>query len=378
MNCSQMNEKMTDCVIIGGGIIGMLTAHQLALQGVRIHLLERQTSAQESSWAGGGILSPLYPWRYDDAVTALANWSQREYQTLCANLEAQTGIDPEWIESGLLMLDCTEADKALPWAAKHHHRIEQLNPTAITALEPALQFGTHALYMPAIAQLRNPRLLHALRNKLIALGVRIENECAVTRLDIRNHRIHGVVTHQHTIACQQAVIAMGSWSPQLLTPHGIDIDIRPVRGQMLLFRAKPGQLRHIVMSEGKYLIPRRDGRILAGSTVEFSGYDKTTTQAAYDSLHQAACAMLPALAATPVERHWAGLRPGAARGIPYIGPIATIAGLYINAGHFRNGVVTGLASAQLLCDLMLNQPPIIDPAPYQVAGRQPGSDTDWI
>lgn len=368
---------MTDFLIIGGGIIGMLTAHELVVNGAKVRLIERNAKAQESSWAGGGILSPLYPWRYDAAVNALAGWSQREYPALCQTLHTSTGIDPEWTQSGLIMLDELD-DTISDWATRHHARLEQPDLTQLARLEPALAVqSADALYMPEIAQVRNPRLLQALRRRLVQLGVDIDTETVVTSLLIDHDRVHGVQLDSDQACAEHVIIAMGSWSPQLLAPLGIDIDIRPVRGQMLLYRAPAGLLRHMVMANGKYLIPRRDGRILAGSTVEFTGYEKLTTNAAHDELHQAACALVPALRDAPIEQHWAGLRPGAARGIPYIGPLP-IEGLWINAGHFRNGVVTGLASARLLCNQLLSQPTIVDPTPYHPTERPPSQEKDWI
>lgn len=369
---------MTDYLIIGSGIIGMMTAYELANQGAAVRLVDRNPKAQESSWAGGGILSPLYPWRYDPAVNALASWSQHEYPALCQALQASTGIDPEWTQSGLIMLDQLNLGPITEWATAQHARLEYPDHSRLAKLEPALAATqSPALYMPKIAQVRNPRLLQALRRRLVQLGVEFDTDTTATALLVKNDQVQGVQFGREPVHARHVIIAMGSWSPQLLAPLGIAIDIRPVRGQMLLYRAEPGFLRHIVMSDGKYLIPRRDGRILAGSTVEFAGYEKHITAAAREQLHQVACTLVPALADTPIEQHWAGLRPGAAKGIPYIGPLG-IEGLWINAGHFRNGVVTGLASARLLSNLLLNQPTIIDPAPYHPIGRAPSQDQDWI
>jgi glycine oxidase len=133
---------------------------------------------------------------------------------------------------------------------------------------------------------------------------------------------------------------------------------------MVLFKSSPEVLKHIVLDQGRYLIPRRDGRILMGSTVERVGFDKRTTKAAREELVAAAIARVPALKYAELERHWAGLRPGSPDGIPYIGPHPEVGGLFVNTGHYRNGVVMGLASAQLAANLMLDQPPVVDPEPY--------------
>ncbi len=133
---------------------------------------------------------------------------------------------------------------------------------------------------------------------------------------------------------------------------------------MILFYGKPGQISHINLYRERYLIPRRDGRLLFGSTVEQSGFIKTTTAEAKEALYRAAFALFPVLKRTPIQDHWAGLRPGSPSGIPYIGAHPAVTGLYVNAGHFRNGLATAPASARLVVDLVLGRPPILDSSHY--------------
>jgi glycine oxidase len=136
---------------------------------------------------------------------------------------------------------------------------------------------------------------------------------------------------------------------------------------MIVFRGQPGLLSRVVVWQGHYLIPRRDGHILAGSTIEYVGFDKSTTTEALEELRDIAHTLAPALKLLPVKYQWAGLRPGSPQGIPYIGRLSHLKGLYVNAGHFRNGIVTGPASARLLVDILLEREPILDPAPYTLA-----------
>ena len=162
------------------------------------------------------------------------------------------------------------------------------------------------------------------------------------------------------------VVAGGAWSQQLLQAHGITIKVEPVRGQMLLFKTEPGRLRHIILGDGHYAIPRRDGHILVGSTLEYVGFDRRTTAAARTLLLDFVRRYLPDLLDCGPINHWSGLRPGTIQGIPYIGGVPGIDGLYVNAGHFRNGVVIGLASARLLRGIITSTGVIedIDPSPY--------------
>ena len=143
---------MADGLVVGGGLIGMLTARELAAAGMPVTLLERGVTGREASWAGGGILSPLYPWRYADAVTALATWSQSHYAALAAELLDETGIDPEWTPSGLLILDGEEQEVALSWAARCDSVMERIDAAGLARLEPRLgEVPASALWLPAVA-----------------------------------------------------------------------------------------------------------------------------------------------------------------------------------------------------------------------------------
>lgn len=356
---------MTDYLVIGGGVIGMLTARELRRAGGAVTLIERGELGRESSWAGGGILSPLHPWRAPEPVTALADWGQRQYRALAQELLHETGVDPEWTLSGLLVLDSAEYAAARAWAGRVGARLELLEHQALHACAPALAADIEsALWMPDIAQVRSPRLVRALRESLLLSGVVIREHTEVTDLLHQDRHMIGVDTPQDRIVAEQVVLAGGAWSEELLKRTGLHLPIAPVRGQMIVFKAVPGLLAHIIVKQERYLIPRRDGHILAGSTVEHCGFDRTTTLAAREELQAAALALVPALAQYPVAYQWAGLRPGSPTGVPFIGPHPELAGLYVNAGHFRNGLVLAPASARLLADLLLKRTPIIDPAPY--------------
>lgn len=360
------SNRHFDCLVVGGGLIGMLSARELARAGLVVGLVERGGTGRESTWAGGGILSPLYPWRYPDSVTALATWSQARYAALAQELKAESGIDPEFQQNGLLILDTEETAQAQKWAANWQRSLELVAADKITQLEPALgDVPPRALWMPQVAQMRNPRLAQALRKSIENLGVTLFEHTPVKGLVLGETGVHGVLTtEQSEINADRVVIAGGAWSALLLETIDMNLPIKPVRGQMILYRAEPGVVQRIVLSRDRYVIPRRDGRILVGSTLEDVGFDKATTRMAMQELEAEARRLIPALANYQIEHHWAGLRPGSPQGIPYILQHPRIAGLYINTGHFRNGVVLGPASARLLADILLQRESILDPAPY--------------
>lgn len=356
---------MQHTIIIGGGVIGMLTALELVRSGCRVTLFERGQTGRESSWAGGGIVSPLFPWRYLDSVTRLASLSQATYPQLTSEIATAAGIDPEYTESGMIVVAPDETGTACAWAERHGRAVHVIDAQAFRRLEPeAATPADEALWMPTVGQVRNPRLVKALRAWLQRLGATLHDEDRVDGLLHDGGRCRGVRTAGGDHTADAVIVCAGAWSQELLAGLPSPPAIEPVRGQMLLFRAPAGTITRMVLEKNRYVIPRRDGRTLFGSTIEHAGFEKRTTEAAREELYAIATARFPVLSDCPVEAHWAGLRPSSPAGVPYIGPHPQIAGLFVNSGHFRNGIVLGPASARLAADLVLGREPIVDPAPY--------------
>ncbi len=354
-------------IVVGGGLMGMLSARELALSGVRVALFERRAMGQESSWAGGGILSPLYPWRYPAAVNDLARWSQEAYPELLARLHRETGIDPEYVPSGLLMLDADQQAAGREWARAYPTPLRLLDAAELRVEEPELAPDwRQGCLFPELGQVRNPRLAAAVRADLLRLGVSLHEQTPVESLLLRAGRVRGVRAGGRDWHVPQVVLAGGAWSAGLLDASLSTPPVRPVRGQMMLYRIAAGRIRHIVLHGGHYVIPRRDGHLLVGSTLEEVGFDKQVTDEARAELTAWAGELFPFLRGESPVKHWAGLRPGSPQGIPCIAEHPEVTGLFINAGHYRNGVVMGPASARLLADLMLGRKPILDPAPFHL------------
>lgn len=358
-------------IVVGGGVIGLLSAYGLASAGCSVTLLESTETGNEASWAGGGIVSPLYPWRYSPAITALAQWSQDYYPQLGATLYEQTGIDPEVFETGLYWLDLEDENEALAWAERQGRPMRRVDMDQVHAAVPSLGRGfSRAVYMPGVANVRNPRMLQALRRVLAQqTNVTIIEHCPVTGFIREGDRVVGVQTAQGEMRAERVVLAAGAWSGDLLATLGLELPVKPMKGQMILFKCAEGFLPSMVLAKRRYAIPRKDGHILVGSTLENVGFDKSTTAEALESLRATAIDLLPDLADAEVVKHWAGLRPASPEGIPYIGPVPGYDGLWLNCGHFRNGLVLAPASCQLLADLMLDRAPCIDSKPYAPVGR---------
>jgi glycine oxidase len=359
---------MKDVIIVGGGIIGMLTTRFLHQAGLDVMLVEQGELGHESTWAGGGILSPLYPWRYSPAISVLSRYGQQRYPDLCKTLQTETDVDPQWIRSGLVFADDNEWDVASAWAQTFGYDLQHLADTeALHDCEPQLAVDfQRGMFLPDVAQMRNPRIAHALRTSLRMLPITLAEFTRVTGLETSDGCVTGVRVGDEVLKARKVVLASGAWTGLFPEMQAVNVNIRPVLGQMILFRGERGLLNRIVLHEGRYLIPRRDGRILCGSTLEMNGFDKHTTDDAGEVLREMACNMMPALRDLPMSNHWSGLRPGSPDGVPYVGEHPDIAGLYVNAGHYRYGVTMGLASVQMLNDMMLGKEPCIDPTPYRL------------
>lgn len=357
---------MSDAVIIGGGIIGMLTARELLGQGASVVLIDKSSLGQEASWAGGGIVSPLYPWTYSAPVTALASWAQNFYPALVEALYHETGINPELNPSGLLMLDPPQVDRVQSWSAENNKALSVWGREHCLHHEPNLSAEFEQGYwFPHIGNVRNPRLLQALRASLEDnKQCTIVTDAEVQNVDRMSDGRAEVRAADQVYGADAVIICTGAWANKLCTAAAVSIPVEPVQGQMLIFEPCPKLISAIVLHKGKYLIPRLDGRILVGSTIEHVGFDKSTTADAKQLLLSHAYNMVEKLQGVAVEAHWAGLRPGSPQGIPFIGKLPGWSNLFVNAGHFRNGLVLAPASARLMRNIILNETPIVDPEPY--------------
>lgn len=366
---------MRQAIVVGGGVMGCLSALELLQRGWQVTLLEAGETGREASWAAGGLVTPLYPWHYCTAISALANWSQRAYPQLAASLAEATGIDPELTACGLMWLDAEERDLALDWAQRNERDLQALEQPELYSRVAQLAPGfSGALWQADLANLRNPRMMQALRARLRQFaGFELQEHCPVSSLLVEQGRCVGVRSGPQTVTADAVVLAAGAWSAGLLQPLGVELPVEPVKGQMLLYKMPPGWLECMVMYDGRYAIPRRDGHIVVGSTLEYSGFDKTTDDQALATLKTAAERMLPALAGIEPVMQWAGLRPGSPDGVPWIGELPQVQGLWLNCGHFRNGLVLAPASCHLLAALMDGQPAELDAAPYNPATRGIGS-----
>jgi len=358
--------RKQDVIVVGAGVVGLLSALELTRAGFSVTLVERGLTGREASRAAAGILSTLFPWRSPKPLALLSRWSQSSYAMLADDVRRASGIDPEWTPSGLLCFDLKDRDAALAWAQSTGRAIDFLEAHEVRRQEPALaDHARPAIFLPGIAHIHISRFLRALREALLNSGVPIKEETAVTGLMERSGRIAGVRTESGELPAEHVVIAAGAWSGGLAEMAGVRLPVEPVRGQIIQFRGPPGLLSRVLCEGEHYLLARRSGDILVGSTREHVGFDRGITTEARDELVKVAEELLPVLKGATPARQWSGVRPGSPEGVPYIGAHPKHAGLWFNTGHYANGITLAPGSARLLADLMSGRPPILDPTPYR-------------
>ena len=320
-------------------------------------LIERAALAGEASHAAGGILAPQAEANTTDDFFALACRSRNLYAHFATALREETGIDVELDTTGTLYLAFSEHDeheieKRYDWQSRAGLSVEKLTAKHARELEPCISDSVRgALHFPLDVQVDNRRLLTALVNSVDKLGVTIATETNVTEVTTERGRLTGLQTSRGFINCRVAIIAAGTWSSFI--EHAKTPPIEPVRGQMICFDAKPQLTRHIIYSPRGYLVPRHDGRLLAGSTSEKAGFTKQVTAGGISSILTNAHEISPAISRLPIVDTWAGLRPRAPDGLPVLGPCGEIDGLFYATGHYRNGILLAPVTGELMAEAVV-------------------------
>ena len=367
---------MHDVLIIGGGVVGLSTAWELAGAGMRVRVLERGPLGREASWAGAGIL-PAVGSRGDTPYEQLQCWSFRLQRVWAAQLREETGIDNGFRHCGEIYLACddptvTRLDADVRQWQRRDLGFKPIDAARLYEMEPATAecaWGAslkQAYYVADSCQLRNPRHLKALAAACRQRGVEIDEHCPVERFTLAGENVTAVETPQGPLSAESYCLTGGAWSGELLRPLGVDLPLVPIRGQIALLRTPRPVLRTMLMHGLQYLIPRDDGRLLVGSTLEEAGFDKRTTDSAIETLLKFASSLVPVLATAELESTWAGLRPGSPGGIPWIGRTPGADNLIVATGHFRWGLYLSPATAILVRQLLCDESPQIDLSEFRL------------
>jgi len=368
---------MTDALIVGGGVIGLSLAYELAGEGWKVRLLERGYPGREASWAGAGILPPAGAGSETDPYEQLLKLSNELHRVWSARLREETGVDNGYRRCGGIYLarDAaakTELDRTADGWRRQGVTVEALSQADLAARESALAGGAAssnlraAYFLPEETQLRNPRHLKALLVGCALRGVEVHAGVPVEDFQIRGGRIERVLTGVGAFEAERVCLTSGPWTKTLLSRLGIHASLKPIRGQIALLNAPRPLLRSIVNEGPRYLVPRPEGRILVGSTEEDAGFEKCTTAAGIAGLLDFALSLAPGLKGAQLEQCWAGLRPSTLDGRPYLGKIPGIDNGYVAAGHFRSGLQLSAGTAAVMSRLMRGLDPQLDLTPFRV------------
>ena len=354
--------KLYDVSIIGGGVIGLSIARQMHKQGAkRITIVDKSICGEESSWAAAGMLGPQAEADEGGLFFDLTLASRDLYPEFAAELEVETGIDVGLDRSGTLYLAFSDEDVRLlreryEWQKRAGLPVELLTADEARRAEPfASPSVREALFFPGDWQVDNRRLLVALRRYAEINGIQIIENTPVERLIVEENRVVGVESATGEIRVEQTVLATGAWTSLIkVGVADMPFKVEPVRGQIVAFHTAKQLFKHVVYSRRGYIVPRTDGRILAGSTTEFVGFEKATTDVAASSLREIASEIAPSIASLAIADHWSGLRPFAADGLPVLGSIAGIDGLTIATAHYRNGILLAPLTAKIVAERLVH------------------------
>jgi len=351
--------SIPDILIVGGGVIGLTCALRLRQAGASVVLVEAAKPGHEASWAGAGIVPPGNPARATDSLDRLRAVSSAAFESLSVELRDATGIDNGYhVCGGLELLTRTDCDELTRLWNSEGIRYELLSPQtlAIDCPGAVAPEGRVAVLLPWMAQVRNPRHMQALAIAAAKIGVSIRPDTSVVGLLRDGDRIRGGVLADGTrVPANRTLVCGGAWTGTLLQTVGFDPKIHPVHGQMLLYKAAPNAVRRILIEDKRYLVPRQDGHILAGSTEEPQfGYEKRTTDGAKAEIRAFAESLVPQLKCVPIVHHWSGLRPASPDGMPSIGPVPGVEGLYVASGHHRAGIQLSPGTAMLAVDMLIH------------------------
>lgn len=363
----------TDFLILGGGVIGLSIAFHLSRQSASVTVLDAGEPGQASS-AAAGMLAPLAETAEPGPFLDLALDSLRRYPAFVAALRDVGGQDLHIEGPGMLRVARTDEEeaalcRALAWQPALGLPLHRITGAEARRLEPGLSPGVQAAVLsPSEKHVEPRRLLAALDAACRAQGVEILSDHPATGLETARSRTHAILSGPDRHTFGTLVLTAGAWNCALRQRLGFDVPVTPLRGQILaLGPQSPAPISHTIYTHGAYLVPRADGRIVAGATEEWAGFTAETDDAAVSKLRSEAFALIPALAAWPLHSAWAGLRPVSADGLPLLGRVSGWDNVHVATGHGRNGILLSPVTGALMADHLLHDAPLpaaFDPARF--------------
>jgi hydrogen cyanide synthase HcnC len=386
-----------EVAVVGGGVIGCAVAYELARRSVPVLLIDRSYPGRATSASAGGLwpvgeavglgCGVIYhaarqgadgapgkgPQPLPDAFRDFLVLSNGRFPKLAQELRELTGLDVEHTPGrGLLFVFDTEGERAFVDCVRRSLpatvRLELLCAEEALRIEPALRRDIlGAAWLPEEAQVNPMLLAEALKRAALHRGAAFRADSAVTRLRRQGDRIAGVEMADEYVPCRTVVNAAGAWAGRLAATAGIDLPVRPVRGQIVLTEALPPTLHACLSTSACYLAQKAHREVLIGSTTEEAGFDVSVTQEAIRSLCAGAGRAVPTLRQARVKRVWAGLRPGTPDELPILGPVQGIDGYFNAAGGFRTGIVAAPLTGEVVAQLVSGEGPTVDPEPFLAA-----------
>lgn len=366
---------MHDFLIIGGGVIGLSLAWELAGRGKSVCVVDRDEPARGTSWVGAGIFPPPRTKASHDPMEVLRTASHQLHRRWSEQLRHETGIDNELRRTGGIYFARRNGEAAalrveMLQAVEEGVEAQPLSATELAAREPALtalpERWKAAYWLPDEYQLRSPRHLQALQAACRGRGVDIRANSGVKALSVVDNKVQAARVGSDSLSANQYVLCCGPWSAKLLEPFDICLPVEPWRGQLILWKTEKPLVSSVINEGLRYFVPRQDGNMLTGATVEDVGFDCQTTNEAIEELVEYTLDLLPQLKRENYVQAWAGLRPKTPDGSPFMGRVPGFENLSVSAGHFRSGLHLSPVAAQLMADLLLEVDGELDAFPFRL------------
>jgi len=375
-----MSQASITAVVAGGGVIGSSVAWRLAANGVHTIVLERARLGAEASAAAAGLIGPQAEAQEPGPFFSLALAAKRSFDASIDTLTDESGIDPEYDRDGVLYaaLDETSANALRSrgrWQREAGEIAQELSGAEARKLAPMLSPKTvFALHLPTNRRCDNRKLTNAFAAAAARRGVEFREGARVDEIICRGGRAVGVrLSDGSEIGADVVINAAGAWASEIRGLEQDRIQLRPIRGQMICFESRPGALAPSLFSQGGILVPRRDGRLIAGSIFEEAGYNKSLTLEGMARILAGVAAMAPGLGSSALRETWAGFRPASDDWMPVIGASPSVPNVIYATGHFRSGILLSMLTGEVVADIVAGRVPSADlgacnPARFQ-SGR---------
>jgi glycine oxidase len=369
---------MHDVLILGGGVVGLSLAYELAGQGVRVRVIDRGQPGRETSWAGAGILPAAKFRTKAPPLEWLCGFSSQLHGEWTARLREETGIDNGYRQcGGIHLAESAAAASELLETCQRWRReglsVKWLHAVDLDSIEPATagaydRYPLHgATHVAEEVQVRPPRHIKALVAACERRGVELSAGVEAYGFDVDGAKAAAVQTNAGAISAGQIVIAAGAWTQGVAAPLGFQLSVKPMRGQIVLLSTARPVVKHVMMTSDhrQYLVARDDGRLLVGTTLEDVGFDRRNTAEAVADMLAFATRLAPELRTAAVERAWCGFRPASGDGLPYLGRAPGLENVFIASGHFRHGLWLSTGTAVVMSRLLRGEAPGVDLTPFR-------------